>query len=64
MVRKDWEAIKGLIEAYLDYHNRVMSHKFDSTRIESARKEFSNAISIIETGIDFHDDDPGAAKLD
>ena len=49
----DWDAIKQLIDAAMRYHNKVASHKFDSTRVDGARKEYNDAVKQIETGVTF-----------
>jgi len=49
----DWEAIKGLIDAAMSYHERVSYHKFDSTRVDAARKEYNDAVKQIESGVTF-----------
>jgi hypothetical protein len=64
MVREDWEAIKELIGVYLNYHNKVVEHKFASTRVESARKELNDIITIIESGITFNDESRGTEEVD
>lgn len=49
----EWDAIKELIDAAMRYHNRVAMHKFDSTRVEGARKEYNDAVKQIESGVTF-----------